>query len=375
MNDPIRMSLIFLGSTGAGPIYSMEMALSIYKSTKCKLQIIISEKVLNLQKWKFLFENKDNVELNIVPTYNHTKIDAIKGLLNINKIKRVEKLVKEYRPEIIYYPFDVVWGWYLFRTFKGFAKQIYTLHDPHPHDPNNNLLQSLYNRLLFNSLNYVDSFILLNHKDVSYVKKLYNKPIVVIQHASFNEYDIKPVFNVKLTKTIGFFGRIEPYKGLDILVRAFVKINNPSLKLMIAGSGSIERDIMSLIKNDNRIELINRYISEEELPNLIKNTDFIVLPYKTATQSGVIPLVFAFGKTVIATNVGALSEQVPYNTGLLVEPTIEAINTSIEFLYNNPQKIIDLGKNAYEYAQKELTWESSTKTLLSFLNKQYYQKN
>lgn len=363
----MKISIVFLGSTGAGPVYSLEMAKAISQSNDIQLQIIISEQICNKERWKELFLYKNNVTLNIVPTYNHTILGAMVGLINIIRIRRIVKLIRDFRPEAIYYPFDVVWGWYLYRALNGLAIQIYTMHDPHPHDPRKGMLKPLYNKIVFNSLNNIDAFILLNKIDVKYIEGLYKKPVIVIPHASFSEYDGQLDNECQLSNTIGFFGRIEPYKGLDLLVNSFIQIERKDLKLLIAGSGSIPPSVRQQIENDDRIELINRYIKDEELPALIKRTDFVVLPYRTASQSGVIPLAYAFGKTVIATNVGALSEQVLPQTGILINPDVNEITRSIITLYDDPALIKRLGKNAYKFAKTELTWESSAKTLLQYL--------
>ena len=67
--------------------------------------------------------------------------------------------------------------------------------------------------------------------------------------------------------------------------------------------------------------IINTYISDEEVTELFTISDVIVLPYISATQSGIIPIAYAFKKPVIASNVGAISEVVDDGiTGILVPP-------------------------------------------------------
>ena len=111
----------------------------------------------------------------------------------------------------------------------------------------------------------------------------------------------------------------------------------------------------------------NRYIEDTEIQTIIEKTDFFVLPYKRASQSGVIPMCFAGGKTVIATNVGALSEQVPEGTGLLVSPQADEIAKAIDYLYEHPTLIDQYGTTAYSYATTHLTWKHSAEQLLDFL--------
>ena len=80
-------------------------------------------------------------------------------------------------------------------------------------------------------------------------------------------------------------------------------------------------------------------------------------------------MAFAFGKTVVATNVGALDEQVPEGTGILVAPNSDDIASAIDALYSDVEQIKTLGMNAQRYAQTELTWEHSAELLLNYLDK------
>ena len=114
------------------------------------------------------------------------------------------------------------------------------------------------------------------------------------------------------------------------------------------------------------IELINRYIDDDEFQPLLDSVDFVVLPYKRASQSGVIPMCFAYGKTVIATNVGALVEQVPEGTGIITTPDAADICAEIDDLYKKQDKIFQLGSRAKRYAEEELSWDKSAKLLLNF---------
>ena len=159
---------------------------------------------------------------------------------------------------------------------------------------------------------------------------------------------------------------MEPYKGLDLLVEAFEKTKTPGLQLLIAGSGGINEIILSRIKSNSNIKLINRYIEDDEFRGLLDQVDFVVLPYKRASQSGVIPMSFAAGKTVIATNVGAISEQVPEGTGIITDVDSSKIAEIIDELYINEKRIFQLCMNAKHYADTELSWSISAKNLIKF---------
>ncbi len=364
-----KIVLLFLGTTGAGPVYSLEMSKALYLSKRCQLQIIISKNVSNIKSWDSFFSSKKDVSYNVVDTYCHSKIGVLIGLLRFDRMQKIVDLIEDFNADILYMPFRVLWAPYICKKLTGRVRIITTLHDPRPHDGAKGIINSLSRQSFDKSLQFSDDLILLNKKDVKYVNIKYRKPVCVIPHASFSYYANKTLNNSlnSLNYRIGFFGSIAPYKGLDVLVSAFNLCKTPGLQLLIAGSGKIPEELMKSIMDNNNIELVNRYIADEEFDSLMKKVDIVVLPYKSATQSGVIPLAFAFGKPVIATNVGALSEQVPNGTGMLVdcEPTI--ISLAIDHLYQEVCAISLLSINAKKYALSELTWEKSADTFLNYV--------
>lgn len=128
-----------------------------------------------------------------------------------------------------------------------------------------------------------------------------------------------------------FFGYIRKYKGLDILIKAFpnIKKNNPDAKLLIVGEFyDNPEEYKSLIKSlniENDVVLINNFVPNEEVEKYYNASDVVMLPYRSATQSGILNVAYGFNKPVIVTNVGGLSEFVTEGkTGLIIEPENEA---------------------------------------------------
>ena len=117
-----------------------------------------------------------------------------------------------------------------------------------------------------------------------------------------------------------FFGRFLPYKGLDRLRDAFrlVRTATNRATLHIAGSGSLDRYAPGL-RGLPGVVVEERWIAEDEIPALMCEADVVVLPYREASQSGVIPQAIALGKPVIVTPVGGLPEQIPPGAGLITK--------------------------------------------------------
>jgi D-inositol-3-phosphate glycosyltransferase len=129
-------------------------------------------------------------------------------------------------------------------------------------------------------------------------------------------------------KTILFFGKIGPYKGLDYLIAAFQETlaRRDDYRLIIVGSprgGSEQywRAIREEIRKDGRILVRAEFIPDDEIEIYFKAADILVLPYRHIYQSGVLFLGYSFGLPVLAADVGSLKEEiVEGETGFVFKP-------------------------------------------------------
>jgi glycosyltransferase involved in cell wall biosynthesis len=132
------------------------------------------------------------------------------------------------------------------------------------------------------------------------------------------------------------------------------------LNVIIAGSGRFYFDIES-IRGNNTFRIINRYIPNNELADLIRQSEIVVCPYTDATQSGVVMTAYAFNKPVIASAVGGFLDAVEHDkTGLLVPPRdSEALAEAIIKLLKNPDKLKEMSNNISNLSKdSEFSWES-----------------
>lgn len=127
-----------------------------------------------------------------------------------------------------------------------------------------------------------------------------------------------------------FFGFVRPYKGLEYLIHAMVRIRERvPAHLLVAGEFWSSREFYERYAREfgvqEHMSFVDRYIPNEELQPYFDLADVVVLPYVSATQSGVAQLAFGFGKPVITTRVGGLAEVVQEGVnGILVPPQDEA---------------------------------------------------
>jgi glycosyltransferase involved in cell wall biosynthesis len=126
-------------------------------------------------------------------------------------------------------------------------------------------------------------------------------------------------------KLVLFFGRIDEYKGLHILVDAFSGLDGPDCRLLVAGdirNPNYAKKIGARVLKSPRaadIRLDLRMIPNSEIEIFFKAADVLCLPYLNITQSGLIFLAAAFGLPVVATDVGSIANFVTPETGLITK--------------------------------------------------------
>lgn len=171
-------------------------------------------------------------------------------------------------------------------------------------------------------------------------------------------------------RNILFFGLIREYKGLDILLEAFKTLGD-DYNLIIAGEpyGSFEKydRLIRECPNRENIKLFPSYIRDSEVKQYFSAADITVLPYRSATQSGISSISYHFEVPMIVTDVGGLKETIgDTGTGIVAPyPSAECIRSAIEEYFANEQ----LRKSCIEHIRtekKRLSWSSFCNGLMDF---------
>ena len=203
-------------------------------------------------------------------------------------------------------------------------------------------------------------------------------PYTIIQHPLYTHFGEK-MQRGAAEKALGlesgkrnilFFGLIREYKGLDILIRAFSTLGD-GYQLIIAGEpyGSFDRyrRLIDGCSNRDNIRTVLRYIRDSEVSAFFSAADVTVLPYRSATQSGISSVSYHFETPMIVTDVGGLKETIgDTGTGLVAEDcTPEAIRNEIEKYFADP----GIRTRCIENIRKEkerLSWSSFCRRLEEF---------
>ena len=160
-------------------------------------------------------------------------------------------------------------------------------------------------------------------------------------------------------QVILFFGYVRKYKGLDILLKAFPKILEkfPNTFLLIVGEFyDNPANYFKLIEKLNiteRVKLINQFVPNEDVAKYYLSSDVVVLPYRSATQSGILNVAYGFNKPVIVTNVGGLAEFViEGKTGFVIKPDSEDEIVKGYEEYLSKKDEVNFIENIIEYNRK-----------------------
>ena len=132
--------------------------------------------------------------------------------------------------------------------------------------------------------------------------------IHVIPFGAFESYSSYQINSSKLPNNYFLYlGRITPYKGLKYLYKAFTEDERlKGFHVVVAGKGNDE--ILESMLGNSQFTLINKYVTNQDLVNLMAHCRAVICPYLSASQSGLVQTAAIFGKPVVATKVGAFSE-------------------------------------------------------------------
>jgi glycosyltransferase involved in cell wall biosynthesis len=168
-----------------------------------------------------------------------------------------------------------------------------------------------------------------------------------------------------------FFGLVRPYKGLPVLLDALPRVLQEVLNvhLLVAGeiwgSSAPYTEQIARLGLAEHVTLVNRYVPNEEVGAYFAAADVVVLPYVSATQSGVVQMAFGFGVPVITTQVGGLAEAVAHErTGLLVPPqdAVALAATIMRFFQDELGPVMRAAITA-EQQEGRFGWEALVKVI------------
>lgn len=294
---------------------------------------------------------KKNFNFFFIREYLPRNIISILELIDILRILKKEKIkllhIASGRPFWLF-PLYIIYK----LAFKG--KIVFTLHEPikRKGDPST-----------FKIYKYLDYYLVIKLADYlifggKQILQIFKNSMSTKAKLIQTSLGIFTQLNSSTKKTyirknnrILFFGRIEKYKGLKILIKSTKYIKN-DYELIIAGAGKIEKNqTLDRLINRGKVKIYNYFIDNDFLIKLFSTSSVVVVPYLTGTQSGVISTAFSFNTPVIATKIGSIHEIITERkTGFVVKPNDpKSLADKINLIINNE----DLQKKFQKNIEKE----------------------
>jgi glycosyltransferase involved in cell wall biosynthesis len=188
----------------------------------------------------------------------------------------------------------------------------------------------------------------------------------VIPHGAFDyltalpeERPLPPELEGAEGPVILFFGLLRPYKGLDVLLRAFRRVEGA--ELWIVGNPRIDvAPLRSLAAEaPGRVRFLTRFVDDAEIPALFRRSDLLVLPYLDVEHSGVLYTGLAFGKAMVLSELGGFPEVAAAGGGRLVAPGDErALASALSDLLGDEATRAELEAGAARLAAGPYSWDA-----------------
>ena len=227
----------------------------------------------------------------------------------------------------------------------GHTKVLCQIDNVEPHE--RHLTDKPFNRYYLHS---VDGFVYMSEQVHSELRAYSDAPALFSPHPLFENFGERVERSeacVRLgldpaNRYVLFFGLIRDYKGLDLLLDAWAQLRRAGRtegrRLIVAGEFYTAREPYLNRIADNGLQdevlLHDRFIPDDDVKYYFSAADFVVQPYKTATQSGVTQIAYQFCVPMVVTKVGGLAEIVPDGrVGYVCEPTPEGVAGAIERMY------------------------------------------
>ncbi|MBI2857786.1 MAG: glycosyltransferase family 4 protein [Chloroflexi bacterium] len=286
-----------------------------------------------------------------------TKVNFLPRFFRPDRMARFVGMINNIRPDVIHFhnPYNP-WPCPIFPWLRKY-RIVTTIPEGKLHRGMDKRFEMFISRAIYVHLS--DALIVLSERD----RELLGKWALGRKTHTIN-HGVNSLF-IKLTdkqlpegNNVLFFGRALPFKGLEYLLKAFaiVKERVPGVKLMVAGRLDPEKFGPLLAPLGDRVEVDNRFIPPDVAGRYLQSAKLVVLPYIEDDHSGLIPLVYYFGKPVVASSLVDMVEH--GKTGLVVPPRDEgAMAEAIIALLTNEDVRTEMKGHVKRKVEEELSWQ------------------
>lgn len=365
--------------TVIGPSYPFRGGIAHYTALLCSALAARHEVnlvSLSRQYPRILFPGKkqtDESQVQLKVDNSEPLIDSMNPLSWIKAVKSIKKC----SPDLViiqwWHPFFApAFGTIASRCLE-FANVMFICHNVVPHEKSGpTVMFTKY------ALSKGDMFIVHSGEDWINLKNLMPHALTrKTPHPTYEVFNATPVEREDARMELGispdekvvlFFGLVRKYKGLKYLIEAMPRVlSEMDVTLLIVGEFYDDREpYLQLIKDlgiENKVKLRDEYVPNEKVSTFFSSSDVVVLPYVSATQSGIVQIAYAFEKPVVTTNVGGLPEAVKDGeTGFVVpSENSEAIAQGIIRFFKE-EKSAEFASNI-RVLREEFSWDRMVETV------------
>lgn len=365
-----------------GPVYPYRGGIShytglMYRELSRNYDVEMLSYKMQYPKFLFRKEQKDyandsfKIENTRYMLHTANPFNIIKTALYIRK-KKADMILIQW-----WHPYFAPCYWVL-EQFMGRQNITFVCHNVFPHErfPMDQLLTKI-------ALKHGRHYIVHAQEEGRELERIKKRPdYVVTPHPTYNAFRFEGLSKaqarerlgiIKAEKVLLFFGFVREYKGLKYLLRALPtiiqKIGN--LQLWVVGEfGSDKDDYLDLISEmeiQSYVKVMDSYMPDCEVEKYFAAADLVVLPYISATQSGIVQIAYGFSKPVVVTKVGGLPDVVTVGkTGYVIEPKkseeIARVITNFYCEQKESEFVENIQKEAYRFS-----WERMGEVVSGFM--------
>lgn len=356
----LKVLLWHWGRRGGGPRYTLELARVL--AARPDMDVFLS-----LSRQAEIYAAFDDI-----PVAGRFDIDTYKSvpqfILRSAQLpwlrRRFRHYLRQNDIDVVFCTMDHLWNTFMTGAIhEAGALYLLTVHDATRHPGED---QNWRRWLLSRDIAASDSAVVLSRAVGESVRSYYDYPserIFLSTHGHFGDkthYYPRYLPSDRPVRLL-FFGRILPYKGIDLLLEALplLRTEFPAVELEIWGTGDLT-PYRAMLEQTSNVRVENRWIEEREIVSIFAGTDLAVLPYREASQSGVVATAFAAGMPCIVTPISGLSEQVADGkTGVIAAGVTAAdFANAILRVLRNPALYHRLSKGCIQATETTLNWET-----------------
>ena len=322
-----------------GPVYPYKGGISHYTSrlhAELSLHYEVDMFSFNFQYPKFLYPGEEQKDF----SNDLFKVADTKYLMNsinpFNWVKTAKKIIKD-NPDLLiiqwwnpfFAPLFISLAW-IVKKFSD-IKVLSICHNVLPHEKI--LFDRFFTKVFLSQIDFAithskeDKITLLNIQPSVKCKLAVHPTYSVFKRSNISQEEARKTIGSKKQKVLLFFGFIREYKGLMTLIEAMPEIleDSTDIELFVVGDFYVPKkkyyDRVFELNLENNVRFVSDYIPDNEIEKYFIASDLVILPYNSATQSGIVQIAFGFEKPVIVTNVGGLAEIVKDGiTGFVISP-------------------------------------------------------